>query len=291
MNPSKELSKDLPTIIYRPESRLRHPLQLFKEMWQELLNSRELAWQLLIRDISAQYRQSLLGILWAFIPPVVTAVGLTFLKEARILNIGQTNIPYPVYVLFSMTLWGTFTDALNGAMSCVRKAKGMLAKIRVPSEAFILANLGQIGVNFGIQVVLVALLFIWFHVEVSWTVILAPVALIHLVMFGTGVGLILGPLAALYSDVSRSVGFIIRFWIFVTPVLYPIPKQGLWATLVKLNPVTPLLVTVRELTTTGVVTQPVGFWVASLIALIVLLVGWIWYRLAMPFIVERASMS
>jgi lipopolysaccharide transport system permease protein len=58
------------------ESQIQHPVQLLKSMWFDLLASRELAWRLLVRDISAQYRQSFLGIFWAFVPPIVTALGL-----------------------------------------------------------------------------------------------------------------------------------------------------------------------------------------------------------------------
>lgn len=291
LKPAQNPARKLPRVVYSPESRIRHPLDLFREMWRDLLSSRDLAWQLLVRDISAQYRQSLLGVIWAFIPPIVAAAGLTLLKDAKIVNLGETDIPYPVYVMFSMTLWQIFTDTMNNTMGAIKSAKGMLSKIRVPPEAFVLAKLGQIFFNFSIQIVLIALLFIWFKVKVTWTLLLAPVGLIHLMMFGTAMGLFLGPISNLYTDISRAMGFITRFWIFATPVIYPLPKTGTWATIVKLNPVTPLLVTTRELATTGVISEPQGFWIASLAALVLFLMGWIFFRLAMPFIVERVASS
>jgi len=138
-------------VIYTSESLLRHPLLLFKQMWKDLLASRGLAWRLLVRDISAQYRQSFLGILWAFVPPVATEVGLTLANNAKVINISATDLPYPAYVMFSMTLWQTFVEALNGPMEAVTKAKGMLARINFPREALILAQLGQVFLNFGIR--------------------------------------------------------------------------------------------------------------------------------------------
>jgi lipopolysaccharide transport system permease protein len=72
-------------------------------------------------------------------------------------------------------------------------------------------------------------------------------------------------------------------------VIYPTPKEGLFATIVNLNPVTPLLVTTRDLATSGLVTNPAGFWVVSGLAFGVLLIAWVWYRLAIPFVVERMS--
>lgn len=278
-----------PIVVYTPESQLRHPIQLFRQMWQDLLTCRELAWQLLMRNISAQYRQSFLGIFWAFVPPIATAIGFTFANNAKIVNIGATDIPYPAYVMFSMALWQTFTDALNGPIQAVSSAKQMLVRINFPREALILAKLGEVFFNFGIKLILIVALFFWFQIPVPWTVILAPVALIHLIILGTFFGLLLAPLSVLYNDISKGLTLITGLWLFLTPVVYPFPKGGGLAKLVQLNPVTPLLVTTRELATTGVVSNPNAFWVASIFAIVGLLLAWVVYRLAMPFVVERIS--
>jgi lipopolysaccharide transport system permease protein len=258
-------------------------------MWQDLLASRELAWQLLVRNISAQYRQSFLGIFWAFVPPIVTAIGFTFASNAKIVNIEATDLPYPAYVMFSMTLWQTFVEALNGPTQAVAASKQMLAKINFPREALILAQLGEVFFNFAIKLILLVALFVWYRIPISWTVILAPVALIHLIMLGTFFGLLLAPLGALYNDISKGLTLIIGLWLFLTPIVYPVPSGGGLATLVRLNPVTPLLVTTRELATTGVVSNPYAFWVTSLVAIVGLLLAWLVYRLAMPFVIERMS--
>ena len=283
------LNKRSPTIVYTPESQLKHPIQLFTQMWRDLLACRELAWQLLIRNISAQYRQSFLGIFWAFAPPIVTAIGFTFANNAKIVNIGATDIPYPAYVMFSMALWQTFAEAINGPLQAVTSAKQMLSRINFPREALILAKLGEVFFNFGIKLILIVAIFLWFQIPITWNIILAPVALIHLVILGTFFGLLLAPLGALYNDISKSLTLIIGLWLFLTPVVFPIPQGGGLAKIVQLNPVTPLLVTTRELATTGVVSNPSAFWVASIFAIVGLLLAWVVYRLAMPFVVERMS--
>ncbi len=276
-------------VIYTPESYLRHPIRLFKEMGRDLLAARELAWRLLVRDISAQYRQSFLGFFWAFVPPIVTALGLTLANNARILNIGETDLPYPAYVMFSMALWQTFAEAVSGQIQAVSLAKPMLVRINFPREAIILSQLGQVFFNFAIKLILIVSLFLWFKMPIAWTVILAPVALIHLVMLGTCIGLFLAPIAALYEDISKGLTLGLGFWLFLTPVIYPVPQEGAFATLVRLNPVTPLLVAVRDLATMGHLSDPKGFWWMSAIAMLGLLVGWLFYRIAMPFVVERVS--
>ncbi|AOY84324.1 MAG: ABC transporter permease [Moorea sp. SIO1G6] len=289
MKRTQRSDQRLPRVVYTPESQMRHPLQLFQEMRRDLLASRELAWRLLVRDISAQYRQSLLGIIWAFIPPIVTAVGFTLAKSNGVINVGSTGLPYPAYVMFSMTLWQTFVETLNGPVQAVTEAKAMLAKINFPREAIILSKLGQVFFNFGIKLILIVGLFIWFRMPVSWSVIIAPVAFIHLVLFGTFIGLLLAPMGALYKDFSMGLTLATGFWLFLTPVVYPVPSEGVFGAIVKLNPVTPLLVTTRELATTGVISEPLGFWVTSGIAVVGLLLAWIVYRLSIPFVVERIS--
>ena len=276
-------------VVYTPESRLRHPIQLFRKMGQDLLASRELAWRLLVRDISAQYRQSLLGVFWAFLPPILTAAGLVLAKDMGAVNVGATDIPYAAYVMFSMSLWQTFIESLNGPITAVSSAKPMLAKINFPREAIILAKLGEVFFNFGIKLLLIFGLFIWFRIPVTWSVVLAPVALIHLIALGTGIGLLLSPLAALYGDVAKAIPMITLPWLLITPVVFPPPRAGVFATIVDWNPVTPLLVTTRDLATTGLLANTTGFWWASALALMLLLSGWIFFCLAMPFIIERMS--
>ncbi len=284
----KVISKNIRT-IYTPESQLRHPQKLLALMWRDLLASRELAWRLLVRDISAKYRQSLLGIFWAIIPPIVTAAGFTLAKNGGVINLGNTELPYPAYVMFSMTLWQTFVEALQGPVQAVTQAKAMLARINFPREALIIAKLGEVFFNFGIKLVLIIGLFLWFKMPVTWSVILAPVALIHLVMLGTFFGVLIAPLGALYQDFAMGLTLAISFWLFLTPVVYPVPSEGLFGTIVKHNPVTPLLVTTRELATTGLISNPQGFWLASIFALLGLFLTWIFYRVAMPYVVERIS--
>lgn len=289
MNHNKNLKRTPYEVVYTSESDLRHPLQLFKQMWRDLLASRELAWRLMVRDISAQYRQSFLGIAWAFLPPIILAVGFTLASQANVINVGVTDLPYPAYIVFSTALWQTFVEALNGPVQAVAAAKPMLARVNFPLEAIILAKLGEVFFNFAIKLILIVALFLWFQVSVSWTVILAPVALTHLIMLGTFIGILLAPLAALYQDVSKGLTMITGFWLFLTPVVYPVPSQGSFGFLVRLNPVTPILVTTRELATTGIVSDPVRFWVVSVINIVGLLLAWVIFRLAMPFVIERVS--
>jgi lipopolysaccharide transport system permease protein len=275
--------------IYNSKSWLRQSENPFREMWHDLLASRELAWRLMVRDIKAQYRQSFLGIFWAFVPAIAAAAGFTLASNAKIINLGTTDIPYPVYVLFSMTLWQTFVAALNAPVQAVAGGKSILSRIKFPREALILSKLGTVLFDFGIKLILVVGAFLWFRISVTGSVLLAPVALVHLIMLGLAIGLFLAPLNGLYQDIGRGLSLLTGIWLFLTPVIFATPRTGWFGLVVGLNPVTPLLVTTRELATTGVISNPVGFWITSAIAFIGLLLAWVFYRVAMPYVIERAS--
>lgn len=243
----------------------------------------------MVRDISAQYRQSFLGVAWAFIPPIVMAVGFTLAGQAQIINIGETDIPYPAYVMFNTSLWQTFVEAISGPVEAITKAKPMLARVNFPREAIILAKVGEVIFNFGIKLILIVGIFVWFRISVSWTVILAPVALVHLILLGTLVGTLLSPLGVLYQDVTKGLSLVTGFWLFLTPVVYPVPQEGLFSVLVQLNPATPLLVTARELAIADTISEPLGFWVVSILTFAGLLLTWIAFRLSIPYVIERVS--
>ena len=95
------MNKDLPVVVYTSESNIKSINGMATEMWRDLKASREPAWRLMVSDISAQYRQSLFGIIWAFIPPIIMALVFIILNSRKIVNIGETPIAYPVFAIFS----------------------------------------------------------------------------------------------------------------------------------------------------------------------------------------------
>jgi lipopolysaccharide transport system permease protein len=90
----------LPVRVYAPNSIAQKPSKLLKDMWRDLMASRDLAYQLTKRDISAQYRQSFLGIFWAFFTPLFNSFTWIFLQMTGIIKLADTGIPYPAYVFF-----------------------------------------------------------------------------------------------------------------------------------------------------------------------------------------------
>ena len=89
--------------LYAPNRHLKLGIRIWAEMFQELIRSRELIWRLFLRDFLAKYKQTVLGILWAIIMPLLMVGTFVFLNRAGVINIGKTEIPYPVFALLGLS--------------------------------------------------------------------------------------------------------------------------------------------------------------------------------------------
>jgi lipopolysaccharide transport system permease protein len=277
----------LPVTIYTPESAILHPVKLLKEMFRDLFASRELAWRLFVRDVSARYRQSFLGYLWAFLPPIVGTFTFVLLNQSGILNVGDLSLPYPAYVMIGTLLWQVFADAINSPIKTVTTAKSMLAKINFPREAIIISGMLEVLFNFLIRLALLAAIFIYYGIVPPMTAPLALAGVLAIFCLGFMIGILLTPLGILYTDIGQSLAMVLSFWMLFTPVVYTPPTSGILSSLTFLNPVSPLIVTTREWLAIGAASHLLPALVVFLVTLVLLFAGWILYRLAMPILVER----
>lgn len=280
---------ETPMIVYTPESQLRSPGKFFRAMGRDLIRSRELAWRLFIRDVSAQYRQSMFGILWAFVPPIITSLIFIVLQSRNVVNFDNTDIPYPVFVLVGTILWQLFTDSLNAPLKSLTMAKPLLVKINFPREAVIVSSIYSVILNLVIKGVVLAVIFIIFRLELTWGVLLSFIPLMMLMLLGIGVGLILTPIGMLYTDIASSLPIITQLFFFVTPVVYPPLESYPFSLLAVINPVSPLLIAGRDLITKGFITNFTPFIIISGITVVLVMISWVMYRVAIPIIIERLS--
>lgn len=273
--------------IYTPESAIRHPLVLLREMVHDVLASLELAWRLFVRDFSARYRQSFLGYFWAFLPPVVGTLTFVLLNTSGILNVGNLSLPYPVYVMVGTLLWQVFADAINSPIKTVTASKSILAKINFPREAILISGMLEVFFNFLIRLVLLIILFFYFGISPPATILLAVIGVLAIFCLGFMIGILITPIGLLYTDISQALGMVLSFWMLFTPVVYTPPTSGMLSKLTAINPVSPLIVTTREWMTTGAASNPAPGLIVFFITILLLLTGWIIYRLAMPILIER----
>lgn len=268
-------------------SQLRHPGQFFRASARSLRASTALARRLFIRDVRSRYRQSVLGVGWIVLPVLAQTAIWLFLNAANIVNGGETRVPYPVYVLMGTLLWQSFSESLSAPNAQLSNASQMLSKIRFPIESILLAGLADVALNAAVRLAVAVPLLLWYQVLPGWGALLAPLGLLLLMALGFGLGLVLAPFSLLYHDLSRLTLLVTGFWLLVTPVAYTIPPSGPGRLLAYVNPVSPLLLVTREWLTGGAIAPGPSFVVSALLAVVLLVAGWVLLRLSVPHLIDR----
>lgn len=276
------------TRIYQKENNLNLG-KLLKESLGDIYSSRFLARQLAERDIKAQYRQSYLGIIWAFITPLATAAVWIFLNLSGTIQVTDTGIPYPVFAFSGTLLWSIITESINSPTTSTNSARGLLSKINFPKEALIISGIYKLLFNASVKILLLISFVFLFGLGFHGSLLLLPLIILSAVLFGVTIGLFLTPISMLYNDVGKIVGMGFSFLMYITPVVYSIPESGLMRTVMIANPFTPIILTGRDLL---VGTQPefLTYYLILIAASIPLFfIGLLAYRISIPIIVERSA--
>tara|TARA_R100000935_G_scaffold1517_1_gene4866 strand:+ start:47680 stop:48525 length:846 start_codon:yes stop_codon:yes gene_type:complete len=279
---------ELPTRVYQKENNVGF-FTLLSESLQDIKSSLFLARQLAVRDISAQYRQSVLGIIWAFITPLVTALVWIILNNSGAVKISDTGLPYPVFVISGTILWSIITEAISSPISSTNSAKGILSKINFPKEALIASGVFKLLFNV-LPKILIMIIFMFFYgVSFQFSMLLFPLILFGAIFFGTTLGFFITPIGMLYKDVSKLISMGLKFLMYATPVVFSIPEKGVLKPIMEWNPITPILVTARDFLVGSTPEYLVYFLIVIAICIPLFFIGLVLYRISIPIIVERLN--
>lgn len=278
---------------YSPKSSLINAKQFWFEMLYDFRSARNLAWQLTLRDFKAGYRQSFMGYAWALLPPLFASVTFILLRSSGAISTSEPNIPYAAYALVGTLLWQVFADALMQPIRIMNTSTTMLMKINFPREALLLGALQYSLINLSIRLGIISIVLIYFQLPPGYAIVCgAPFAILCLVFLGYAIGVLLAPLACLYKDVQQGLAVIMNFWMLFTPVVFTNARQGIGGVIMSVNPVTYVLPAARNLLTGQQVTvnefQVLAF--IGAITLVLLIIGWLNFRVVLPHIIERLGM-
>jgi lipopolysaccharide transport system permease protein len=203
---------------------------------RELWGYRELLWVLTARDVKVRYKQTVLGFLWAIIQPVTLMVVFSIFFGG-LAKIPSDGIPYPVFVYAALLPWTFFANAVNAASGSVIGSGGLVTKVYFPRLIIPVASVGSGLVDFCISTCILLLLMAWFAVGWSLNLLAVPILLFGVVLAALGVGTFFAALTVAYRDFRHVVSFLLQFWMFATPVVYPasLVPEG-WRWLLYLNP-------------------------------------------------------
>ena len=203
---------------------------------------RELLYFFVWRDVKVRYKQTAIGVAWVVIQPLLT-MGVFTLFFGRLAKLPSDGLPYPVFYFCSLVPWTYFATALQNCTSVVVQNQQVITKVFFPRLVLPLSSVIAGLVDFSIGCVVLGIVLGAYHFRPSLAAALwLPILLALTILTALGVGLWMSALNALYRDIKYVVPFLVQFWMFASPVVYPstlVPARWRW--LYGLNPMAGVL--------------------------------------------------
>ena len=204
---------------------------------RELWRYRELVWIFAERDIKVRYRQTAVGIAWTVLQPLAQMVAFNGLFQMLNSRPVDGDVPYQVTSFCGLILYQLFSGILSTSTACLVDNRQMVTKVYFPRVVLPLSSCLRPLLDFGIGLVVLVILMLWFQVPPTAAVLLAPIFVVFTVLSGLAFGLWLSALNAHYRDFGYVVPFMLQLGMVVCPVLYESSKvPPPWYWLYHLNP-------------------------------------------------------
>lgn len=222
-----------------------HSERSFAEDAADVWAHRELALVLARREISVRYRQTIVGLLWVLLQPLVTTAIFTtvFVFFLRIPDQGSS---YPLFAFAGIAVWQYFTRIISEGGNSLVTSSALITKVSFPRMIIPLVSPIAGGVDCLIAIFALVLLTTLFGAHLSWTVIFAPLIILAVALFGYAIVLWLAPLNAVYRDIGIVMPFVIQIAMYLSPIVYPaslVPEKIRW--LYELSPVAVMVDSMR----------------------------------------------
>ncbi|MBS1660665.1 MAG: ABC transporter permease [Bacteroidetes bacterium] len=211
-----------------------------------IVRYRDLLFRLVRRDLLANYKQTVLGAFWILLQPIMTTL-VYWLIFSNIVKVPIGDVPPLLFYLSGIICWNFFSDCLNGSMYTFLTNAAIFNKVYFPRLIVPFSSMLAHSIRLSVQLVLLFLVYFLFYIGgkvsapgVSW--LLLPPILLLTGLFGLGAGLIISVLTAKYRDLDYTLQFVLRIWMFASPVFYPAGLvKGSWKWVFWLNPLAPLI--------------------------------------------------
>lgn len=214
--------------------------------WRDLWQYRELLRFLTVRDIKVRYKQTVLGALWAILQPFMSMVVFTIFF-GMLAKIPSDNLPYPIFVYTALLPWQFFSNGISNAGNSLVASSNLISKVYFPRIIIPAASLGAGLLDFLIAFSILIVMMLYYGIFPGAGILILPFLLLGVSIAALGVGMILSALNVAYRDFRYIIPFLVQFWLFATPVIYPasmVPEQWRW--LINLNPMAGLISAFRS---------------------------------------------
>jgi homopolymeric O-antigen transport system permease protein len=219
-----------------PVLRITPPARWWALPFGEIWHYRELLYFFVWRDIKIRYKQTAIGAAWAVLQPFLAMLIFT-LFFGKLAHIPSEGLPYPVFSYSGLLPWMYFAGALQNSTNTIVENQRVVTKVYFPRLALPLSSVLSGLVDFGISFLMFVAMMIYYHMRPSLTILWLPVFLLLAILTALGVGLWLSALNAIYRDVRYVLPFLVQFWMFASPVVYPVSLMpAKWRWVYSLNP-------------------------------------------------------
>jgi lipopolysaccharide transport system permease protein len=247
-----------------------------RQYWLDLWRYRELFYFLAWRDILVRYKQTVVGVAWAVIRPLLTMLVLTFIF-GKLAKMGSGGVPYPILVFCGMLPWQFFATAFAESGNSLVSNSGMISKVYFPRMVVPASSVITSFVDFLISAILMGLMMVYYGYVPGASILMLPFFV--MLAFGTafGAGLWISALMVRYRDFRFIVPFIVQFGLYVSPVGFSssvVPKEWRW--LYSLNPMVGVIDGFRW----TILGERNLYWPGlgiSVVAVILVIISGIWY--------------
>jgi lipopolysaccharide transport system permease protein len=250
-----------------------------REMVTEQVEYRELLYQMTMRDIRLRYKQTVMGFGWAiFMPLLNTAIfSVIFMRVAPI----ETGVPYPIFAYCGLLAWNFFAVSLRFSVNSLTSNSNLVTKVYFPREIFPLSSILVCVVDFAVGSLVLIAMMVYYHIPVTPALLFLPVVLFVLFIFTSAIALLLAMGNLFYRDIKYLFEVFITMWMFGTAVLYPAELvTGRVGTLMRLNPMTPIVEAFRTVLLRGELPAPTPFFYATLLSIVLFMGGWLLFHRA-----------
>lgn len=211
--------------------------QADRQYWRDLWHYRELLLILAWRDVSVRYKQTVVGVVWAFIRPFLTMVVFTVIFGHIAKVTTGTSVPYAIVVIGGLLPWTLFSSILGDASSSVVGNANLITKVYFPRLIIPLATVLVVVIDFAVSLSILAGLMIWYGVVPGWQILLMPLFAILALLASLGPAIWAAAIVVKYRDFRFVIPFVLQFGLYVSPVGFPssvVPER--WRLLYNLNP-------------------------------------------------------
>jgi len=198
--------------------------------WRELWDARELFYFLAWRDLKTRYAQTAIGASWALMQPLLSTLIFT-LVFSYLAKVPSDGLPYPLFAFAAILPWSLFARSLERSTLSVVTEGGLIKKVYFPRLIIPMSSTFINLVDFGVGMLILIGLMVWYQVVPQWTVVFLPLFVGVALLAALSVSLWLSALNVKYRDVASVVPLITQLWMFASPVLYPaslVPESIRW---------------------------------------------------------------